>query len=357
MCLILREMLLHPDVPILTAQSDAHIHDIMTRNNSWVIKDANNTTYIHWHAMRFLFNQRWPFKPLAWLMKFKPFMGLGNTTYHWIAENRGTMSRVTAWALAWRRISLRPTRIGGLLAAFFLLAVTVYNISGLAGFSKLRPSVIDAAVKLTRLDQKWDMFAPHPLTQSVFQQIPGKSRDGSELNLYPTTQTNPTWEPPTYLAPIHAGYRWRKYMGIVGSHKNNVVRNSFGHFLCHSHNAKLPALSEQQLATFEIYTVKRLTNTTGAPRVRTRIKRDSCLHFTDVTTKRCATAIRLRDRVIKGTRTTLSINYFKHGAIRMYLRLTTRGRKIYSARNADFSKRKKHIGIGQVINQCGKTRQ
>lgn len=270
MCLILRELLLHPTVPIVTAQSDAAIHDIMLRNNSWVIKDANNTTYIHWHAMQFLFNQRWPFKPIAWIMKIKPLMTLGNATYRWVALNRGTMGNIAAWALAWRKITLRSTGIGGALAAFFLMAITIFNITGIPGYSQYRPSVIDAAIRVTRLDQKWDMFAPYPLTQTLFQQIPGKSRGGDNINLYPTTGLDPQWEPPTYLAPIHAGYRWRKYMGLVGSHKNNAVRSGFGHYLCNSYNANHPALSPHQLATFEIYTVKLRTNTSGEPQQRTR---------------------------------------------------------------------------------------
>ena len=270
MCLILRELLLHPSVPILPAQSNTVIHDILVRNNSWVIKDADNTVHIHWHAMQFLFSQRWPFKPIAWLMRITPFMALGNATYRWVALNRSTMSNITAWALAWRNLRIRPTRVGGLLAAFFLVAVTIYNFTGLSNFEQYRPTVITTAVQLTRLSQKWNMFAPQPLTQSVFQQIPGQSRGGDDINLYPTTSTSPNWEPPAYMAPIHAGYRWRKYMGTLGSHKDNVVRNSFGQYLCNTYNADKPALSEQQLATFEIYTVKRRTNTTAAQRLRTR---------------------------------------------------------------------------------------
>ena len=164
MCLILREMLLHPPVKILTAQSDPAIHDIMQRHNSWVIKEANNTTHIHWHAMQFLFAQRWPFKPLGWLMKFKPFMAIGNATYRWVAENRATMSNITAWLLPWQNISLRPTWIGSLVAAFLLIAVSVYNVTGMPGYLQYRPQIIDATVRITRLEQRWDMIAPQPLS-------------------------------------------------------------------------------------------------------------------------------------------------------------------------------------------------
>ncbi len=278
MCLVLRQMLLHPCVPIVTAQSDPAIHDIMQRHNSWVIKDSNNVTYIHWHAMQFIFSQRWPFKPIGWLMNFKPLMGLGNRVYRWVAVNRGTMGQITAWSLAWRNLSLKPTLIGSALAAFFLFAVTVYNVTGLPGMIKYRPPFVESAIRITRLDQRWDMFAPYPLKLSIYPQIPGKDRVGGDINLYPTTGTEPDWKAPTYLAPIHDGYRWRKYMERIRSYKNNAIRQGYGRYLCNTYNASKPVLSADQLATFEIWMVKRRTNTTGAPRQlsRERVWRHWC---------------------------------------------------------------------------------
>lgn len=158
MCLILREMLLHPAVPIVTAQSDTAIYAIMERHNSWVIKHGD-TTYIHWHAMQFLFSQRWPFKMLGWVMKLKPLMSLGNKVYRWIAINRFTMSQVTARVIPWRKISLQPSRTGAVIAAFFILVVLVYNLTGLPGLGEYRPAFIDDTAQLTGLTQQWHRFS------------------------------------------------------------------------------------------------------------------------------------------------------------------------------------------------------
>ena len=155
MCLALRELLLQPGVRIQTAQSDPAIYAIMERHYSWVIKDANNATYIHWQAMQFLFMQRWPFKIIGAIMAFKPFMAMGDRMYHWIAINRYTMSQITTCVIPWRRMSLIPTRAGAAIAGFFILAVMVYNITGLPGMSEYRPSIVDNAVTLTRLNQYW----------------------------------------------------------------------------------------------------------------------------------------------------------------------------------------------------------
>jgi len=280
MCLVLREMLLVPTVPIRTAQSNPSIHAIMMEHNSWVIEGPDKATYIHWHAMGFLFSQRWPFKPIGWLMRFKPLMHIGNALYRWVANNRGTMGRVTAWMLPWRNLSLRPTLLGSLIAAFFFVAVTVYNVSGIPGNNHLRPTFIESAVRIARLDQHWNMFAPYPLTQSIYPQVPGKTRGGESVNLFPTTEPSAEWIPPEYLAPIYNGYRWRKYMGRVSGHKNNMVRQGYGNYQCQQYNhlSRMPALSADQLATFEVWFVKRRTNTTGDPKEvkRHRVWRHWC---------------------------------------------------------------------------------
>jgi len=236
MCLILRELLLNTEVLILPAQSDPAIYAIMERENSWVIQDAVGGKYTHWHAMQFLFSQHLFFKPLAWLMKLKPFMTLGNRVYRWVAINRATMGHLTAWLLPWRPIALRPTLASAGLAAFFFYAVTLFNITGLSGFSQFRPDHVNTAVRITRLDQRWDMFAPFPLTLSLYPQVPGKTRSGETINLFPSTGLEPNWNSPDYLVPVYGGYRWRKYMGRVDGHRNNKVRQSYGRYLCRQSN-------------------------------------------------------------------------------------------------------------------------
>jgi len=263
MCLILRELLLHPSVPILTAQSNPNIHAVMEKHNSWVIRGPDNTTYIHWHAMHFLFNQRMPFKPIAWLMKLKILMALGNKAYAWVAINRGTMSNITAVMLPWRQLNLRPNVLGSVLAGYIFVCVTVFNITTLPGNQQYRPEFVETTIRLTRLDQQWSMFAPFPLLNSVYPQIPGRSRGGEDINLYPNTEPHADWEPPSYLASVYSGYRWRKYLGRVESHENDKVRNGYGRYLCNRYNAGRSDQTKNQLAFFEIWFVNRRTNTTG----------------------------------------------------------------------------------------------
>jgi len=262
MVLVLRELLLSRHVKIYPAQDYDHIYAIMERENSWVIQGANGEYHTHWHAMRHLFAQRWVFRPLSWIMAFPPFMAIGNWVYRWVADNRGTMSTITASSMPWRPVKLKPTIIGQIIALIFFVGVTVYNITGLPGMFKHRPDIINRYVTAARLDQKWSMFAPFPMTVSSYPQMSGELRKGDKINVYPLTEPDANWSPSDYLYPVYESYRWRKYMGKVQSTKNNDIRAGYGNYICRQYNRRSVPRAEH-LGIFEIHFVRRHTNTDG----------------------------------------------------------------------------------------------
>ena len=269
MCLVLRTFLLRADTQILRAQHYPDIYAIMERENSWVVTDENQTAHIHWHAMVLLFSARTVFKPITWVLALPPLLWMGNKTYGWVAENRGTMGRLSQRYTPYRALSIKPTLLGSLVAALMFYVVTSFNIHGLPQVKQSTPAHVLQLAKTTRLDQRWDMFAPYPLTSSVYVLIPGKLRDGSEVNLYPKTSDDADWQRPDRYYSLYDGYRWRKYIGRVDNHSNNAVRMAFGSYLCKSWNEQARAVNTQ-LATFEIHFVKHRTNTENLPKVESR---------------------------------------------------------------------------------------
>ncbi len=267
MCLILREFLLPNNTPIVPAQNTAAIHAIMEKENSWVVTDINNKPYIHWHAMAFLFRQRWPFKPIAWLMSVPPLMAIGNRIYHWVANNRGTMGRVTSRVLPYREVRLKPTLLGSGLALLFFYVVTMFNVYELPEVRAKMPRHVEQIARSVRIDQRWDMFAPYPIVYSTYPAIRGKLRNGAPANLYPKTSAAVNWTPPENFYPLYDSYRWRKYYGRVNNHRNNVVRNALGDYLCRSWNHR-DRTRPEQLATFEIQFISFRTNNENRPKDR-----------------------------------------------------------------------------------------
>ncbi len=269
MCLVLREFLLSHKNQILPAQAYPDIYAIMERENSWVITDGGGKHYTHWGAMQHLFVQKGLFKPIGWLMRFPPLMLLGDKTYRWIADNRNTMGDITAKTLPYRELSLKPRLIPQLLAAFCFYVVVMFNLSTLPDTSLPLSRHVDYSSRIMRIDQKWSMFAPKPLSYSLFPQIEGDLRDGTTQNIYKLSDIDPDWNPPAYGYPVYENYRWRKYFDRLRSSKNDKVRSAFGSYQCQSWNRKVSDRS-QQLGIFTLHYIRLNTNLDNLPRERFR---------------------------------------------------------------------------------------
>ena len=268
MCLILRELLLLPErLQIRPAQDDPEIGAILERENSWVVTDADGKAHVHWHAMAFLFGQSPLLRPLGWLMSLPPLMALGNGVYALVQKHRQALGRLTATTLAWRPIRVRPTILGSIVALFFFWVVTVYNIAGVPQADVTKPAHVDHVARVTRLDQRWDMFAPYPLTVSIYPLVPGTLRNGEQVDLHTLTSSAQDWQVPDAFYGLYDGYRWRKYLGRVDSHRNNAVRRAFGNWMCRTWNGQ-ERERDTQLATLEVHFVKLRTNTEGKPKQR-----------------------------------------------------------------------------------------
>lgn len=269
MCLLLRMFLLPSGVQILPAQQYPDIYSIMKRENSWVVVEPDGNTFIHWHAMAFLFAQRWPFKPVGWIMAKRPFITVGNYVYRWVADNRAFMGTISSHVVPFKRQNFKPGIVGSLVALGFFYVVTAYNVYELPQVRKVMPEHVNYVARAARLDQRWDMFAPYPLTTSSYVLIPGTLRNGKQIDLYTLTSSKEGWQPPERFYPLYESYRWRKYLGRVDAHRNNDVRSALGNYLCRSWNSQTRA-RETQLASLEIQFVKLRTNTQGRPKKQTQ---------------------------------------------------------------------------------------
>ena len=229
--------------------------------------DAEGTPHVHWHAMAFLFRASPLLRVFGWLMTLPPLMALGNGVYALVQKHREALGRLTATTLAWRPVHLRPTLLGGAVALFFFWVVTAYNLWGLPGMWGSKPGHVDYVARATRLDQRWDMFAPYPLTTSSYPLVPGTLRSGEQVDLHARTSSAPDWQAPGGFYGLYDGYRWRKYLGRVDSHRNNAVRRAFGNWMCRTWNGQ-ERERETQLATLEVHFVKYRTNTEGKPKER-----------------------------------------------------------------------------------------
>ncbi|MCB9569827.1 MAG: hypothetical protein H6710_21850 [Myxococcales bacterium] len=152
--------------------------------------------------------------------------------------------------------------LGGALLAAILLMVVHWNLRAVDATARVvppMPSIERAAVEGLRLHQRWPMFAPNPLRDDGWWQIPGRLEGGGEVDLW--SGEAPRWvaldTQERHRAALHpddptreldrsersrprpelAGHRWYKVMRVVWSSKTVALRTYVARHLCRAWNA------------------------------------------------------------------------------------------------------------------------
>ncbi len=190
-----------------------------------------------------------------------------------------------------------PSRSGLLLhnlaAACMVALVVNWNLSTLGSRWSV-PEGPRAVGHLLRLDQKWSMFAPFPMTDDGWYAMPGQLADGRWVDVWnggepawANEAERATWSDvdqrggpagapgnekrwlsrrkPDRVAQQYPNQRWRKYMRNLWLKEYSEMRLFYGKARCRDWNAK--AKGDDRLRTFEIWYMK---EETGPPHVGER---------------------------------------------------------------------------------------
>lgn len=103
-----------------------------------------------------------------------------------------------------------------------------------------------------RIDQKWNMFAPKPPSISGWYRIPGKLRNGKDIDVWRKVIGPASTEKPALVSATYLHQRWRKYLMNLFQKRHAKQRLHFGRYLCRRWNTagRTKAL---QLVNFKIY--------------------------------------------------------------------------------------------------------
>lgn len=108
-----------------------------------------------------------------------------------------------------------------------------------------------------RLDQRWNMFSPGPLTEDGWYIIEGRLDDGRVVDLF--NHGKPvSWDKPKDVARTYKNQRWQKYMMNLWMADNQKFRLPYGQYLCRLWNG--PGGENTKLLTFEILFMLERTN-------------------------------------------------------------------------------------------------
>ena len=114
-----------------------------------------------------------------------------------------------------------------------------------------------------RLDQRWNMFSPGPLTEDGWYVIEGRFADGRVLDLFSGKEL--TWDKPKDVANTYPNQRWRKYMMNLWLAENSKYRLPYGQYLCRKWNPK--GRGPEELTGFDMIYMLEVTNPDGTEQV------------------------------------------------------------------------------------------
>jgi hypothetical protein len=124
------------------------------------------------------------------------------------------------------------------VAAFCLLFIFGWNMTSVSGFTMPRGSTEFAFT--TGLHQRWDMFAPRPVDETIWYVYRGTLADGTELDLLPTIVQDDldvvvplSWEEPKDInSGLYGDKYWRKYIDGVSRTYRYRERAELSRYVC-----------------------------------------------------------------------------------------------------------------------------
>ena len=256
---LIRTFLILPGTPLLMAQDDPSICADMEAKNSWVVVDWQDNRHFKFEAIAYVCSLSPLFGPLAPILRLGPVMSVGTKFYETIASNRKIAGKFTA-PLKFRPLEVRYSRSRNIVTLLLLAYVTVWNFRTLTPktFSRKTLNSIDWISRLLRIDQSWSIFAPSPPKDDGWYVIPGKLKDGSEIDIL--KGSGPVvWEKPSLKQrnAIYRNMQWRSYFINLNRAIGKKLYPYYGAYLCRNWNEQHKG--SKQLDNFEIYFMKERT--------------------------------------------------------------------------------------------------
>jgi hypothetical protein len=139
-------------------------------------------------------------------------------------------------------VPLHTPRVVSAGAGVLIAFVLFWNVTTV---TELRvPSPLRSAGVYLGISQRWDMFAPHPLTDDGWYVIPATLRDGRTVDaagvLRGHTEVRPlSWRKPASVRDSYDGEHWRKYLESLRLH-NPGQHLYLSRYICREWNRGRP---------------------------------------------------------------------------------------------------------------------
>ena len=250
--LILKELLILDQTEVRKIAESAEVEAVSQTKNSWVVRGPSGRLHTEFTAGCMLLGSV-PF--LGVVLKRIPFARLrflGDKVYRKVADNRGQLSKFTAQYMPFsdtRRLHLNLFE--KLIVGFSLIMCLAYNLQDKELLDFQIPKPLSLYFNMTRLDQKWDMFAPFPSTEDGFLVVEGQLDDKTIVDVMHLKVSAPDYAPKAHKSELYKNARWRKYIYTIWAKKHKDKRLHFGRYLCRRWMKYMP--ESNRLQKFQVY--------------------------------------------------------------------------------------------------------
>jgi len=246
---VVRSFLLVPRVELIAAQEFPVTELEMRDQKSWIVVDPEGRRYYKWRGLAQLVSRSPLFSWMGPIMRSDLLERKGKEWYESIERNREKLSRYTDWIRS-RPLNLKTSPAVTVFALLLIVFTFLWNLSSIAHVP-FQPWEDALGITLD-LDQKWDMFAPNPLTYDGYYVVVGQLRDKREINvIHPDRPV--TFSQPENIADQYKNERWRKYLMNLSLNENTEYRLYYGRYLCRSWNAGRSNYDLNTLIRFDIF--------------------------------------------------------------------------------------------------------
>lgn len=269
-CRLLKHFLLLRGAEILPAQDFHRARSLMEAHYSWVVVDQKDVAHTKWSALVALLEASPLFGWIAPLARLPVWDRPGNVAYDWVARHRAGFGRASAALLPLRGETFDAGKGAQRVAGVFLFLILGWNLGTIGLFPDWARSLETPVIRLLRLDQVWNMFAPQPTRDDGWFVAPGVLADGREVNVLRPGESL-TYAKPAAISSTHeAPVRWRKYRDRIWSRSYSFHREYYARYLCRDWN--INHLGDQRVKSLKlVYMLERSLPMGEVPTIEQRV--------------------------------------------------------------------------------------
>lgn len=235
-CLLLRQLLVIPELQISPAQDTPRAKTLLEANYSWVLIDSDEQAYLKWSAFAMLVRHSPWFGWLSPLLRLGALSTPGNLAYGFVGRQRAAFGALSAALLPMRETRFEVSRFWYGVAGALVILTFIWNLHTIRVLPAVTYRAMTPTFRVLRIDQLWNMFAPYPLKEDGWWVFPGRLADGSEVDLLHPERAAPDYRKPANYATEQENIRWLTYRGRLWEKRYAANRRWYGRYLCQQWN-------------------------------------------------------------------------------------------------------------------------